>query len=103
MPDPRKPHPLTRLVLAALLVTFFGGGLLLFVNLFVPFLNEGAQAIIGGVVLVELVVGAVVGKCMQAVSTLRRLRDLSGVDPGSARQDLSAEPDPVEKRSLTRS
>ena len=100
MPDKTKPHPLTRLMLATLLVTFFGGGLLVFVNLFVPCLNERAHAIISGVVLAELVVGAVAGKCMQAVSALRRLRDISGVNLDSSHQGRSADPHPAERNGV---
>jgi hypothetical protein len=71
MEDDKRPHPIIAVVFVLFLTAFFGGGLLLFVNLFVPFLPEAAFAIIalsvGGMLLVLLVVG----KCVQVVTALR--------------------------------
>lgn len=74
MKSEEKPHPVVRFFLLLILATFFGGGLALFVNLFVPFLNEAAFCIIAIVVMTEVLVGLLVGKCMQIVCGLRALR-----------------------------
>lgn len=71
MEDDKKPHPIITIVFMLFLMAFFGGGLLLIVNLFVPFLPEAAFAaialIVGGMLLVLLVIG----KCVQVVTALR--------------------------------
>ncbi len=71
MEDGKRPHPIIAVGFVLFLIAFFGGGLLLFVNLFVPFLPEAAFAVIalgvGGMLLVLLVVG----KCVQVVTALR--------------------------------
>jgi hypothetical protein len=59
------------------LFTFFGGGLALFVNLFIPFLHGDAYAVIALIIMAEFVVLLVVGKAMQMISALRSLRDAS--------------------------
>lgn len=68
--DNAKPHPVVRAIVALVLVTFFGGGLLVFVNLFIPFLNEAAFSIIALILLAEFLVLFFVGKCMQVLSAL---------------------------------
>jgi len=73
MEDTKTPHPIVKYLFIVFLIGFFGGGLLLFVNLFVPFLDEGAIAIIGLCVGSFLVVGTVVGWCIQVITGLRRL------------------------------
>jgi hypothetical protein len=70
-----KPPWITRLLLAVFLISFFGGGVILIVNLFFPFLGEAAFPIIALVVMAELLVLLVVGKCVQTASGLRRLRN----------------------------
>ncbi len=70
--DSNKPHPLVRVLLAVILMTFFGGGLALFLNLFIPFLSEGAFAIIALIIMAELLALFVVGKCVQVISALRK-------------------------------
>lgn len=69
--DQNKPHIVVAVVGWVLLITFFGGGLLLFINLFVPFLPEEVFPIIALSVLALLVVGWIAGTCVQAVSNLR--------------------------------
>ena len=50
MEEQKRPHPIVLALFVAFLVAFFGGGLLLFVNLFVRFLPEAAFAIIALIV-----------------------------------------------------
>jgi hypothetical protein len=66
-----RPHRVIRVFLAVFLITFFGAGLALFVNLFIPFLNEGAFALIALLVMAEFLVMFIVGKSIQVVSALR--------------------------------
>lgn len=84
-----QTHPLVTLLLGVFLISFFGGGLALLVNLFIPFLGEAAFPIIALVVMAELLVLLVVGKCMQVVSTLRSLRNAS-MAAASRQQQSSA-------------
>ena len=67
-----KPHPIVTVLFFAFLLTFFGGGLLLFINLFVPFLPEAAFAIVALVVGAMFLVLLIVGKCVQVITALRR-------------------------------
>ena len=73
--DKTKPSLITQVLLAIFLLTFFGGGLALFVSLFIPFLDKDAYAIIALMVMAEVVVLLLVGKIMQVVSGLHRLRN----------------------------
>ena len=57
-------------------VTFFGGGLLIFVNnLICEFLPESTAEIIGGCVLIEFLLLYAVTKCVGAVRVVRRISD----------------------------
>ena len=72
MEEPAKPHPVVAALFWVFLLTFFGGGLAVFVNLFVPFLGEAAFSIIALVLMAEFVIMLVVGKSIQVISGLRR-------------------------------
>ncbi len=69
--DDHKLHPILAVLFALFLMAFFGGGLLLFINLFVPFLTEGVFAMIAIGVGAVFVVGAIAGKCFEVITTLR--------------------------------
>ena len=73
MEDDKKPHPTVTFLFVMFLIAFFGGGLLLFINLFVPFLSETAFAIIALSVGAMFMVLLVVGKCVQAITALRHV------------------------------
>jgi hypothetical protein len=55
----------------AFLLTFFGSGLLVFLNLFFHFLSEAAFAKIALVLLAEFALLFVIGKCVQVISAMR--------------------------------
>jgi hypothetical protein len=77
-----KPHPLLRILFLVFLASFFGGGLLLFLNLFFHFFNEAAFAIIALVIMAEFLLLLFVGICVRAVSALRSLRrNASDIEP----------------------
>lgn len=84
MDDSTKPRPVATALFLLFLLTFFGGGLLLFINLFVPFLPEEAFALIALVVGSMLVVLAVVGKCIEAIKWLRVATDTEPTDDSPA-------------------
>jgi len=84
MENQAKPHPVVKSLFFVFLVTFFGGGLALVVNLFIPFLGEAAFAILALVIMAELLILLVVGKCVQVISALRALRS----PPVAARTEL---------------
>jgi hypothetical protein len=77
----QRPHPVVTGLFLLFLITFFGGGLLLFVNLFVKFLPEGVFAIIGLCIGVEFVVLAIAGKCFSVVSEMRKAARLAASVP----------------------
>lgn len=68
----KKPHPVVVGLFWLFLVSFFGGGLAVFVHLFIPFLSEAAFAIIALVLLAEFVVLWVAGKAIEVFSFLRQ-------------------------------
>lgn len=70
-----KLHVLLQILLALFLITFLGGGLFLFINLFIPFLSEAAFCIIALIIMAELLPLLIVGRCLQVVSVLRALRE----------------------------
>lgn len=72
MKDDKNSHPIAKALFVVFLIVFFGGGLLLFVNLLVPFLPEAAFAITALIIGAMMVVLAVVGKCVEVIRTLRR-------------------------------
>jgi hypothetical protein len=80
MEKEKRLHPVVVILSWIFLITFFGGGLVMFVNLFVHFLNEGVFAIIALVIMAELVVLLVVAKTMQVISALRHAAESSSVD-----------------------
>jgi len=80
MDDRRKPPLAVRILILIILMTFFGGGLALFVNLFVPFLNEAAFAILALIIMAEFVVGIIAAKCVQAISALRHATKTSTIE-----------------------
>ena len=72
MENDNKPHPIVAVLFVVFLVTFFGGGCALFINLFVPFLPEAAFAIIALIIGAMLLVLLAVGTCVQVITALRR-------------------------------
>lgn len=75
MENERRPNPVLAALFFIFLIVFFGGGLLLVVHLFVPFLHEDAFALIALVIGSMFVVLAIVAKCVQMISPLRRVAE----------------------------
>ena len=87
MEDDKNPHPILAFLFAVFLIAFFGGGLLLFINLLVPFLPEAAFSIIALSVGAMFVVLVVVGKCVQVITALRRAAKTSGSDDAESLEE----------------
>ncbi len=79
--DTQKPHLAVVVVFWVFLLTFFGGGLAVFINLFVPFLTEAAYAIIAISLFAELLILLVVGKSVQIISSLRQQAEALPAEP----------------------
>lgn len=74
MTEQKPVHPVVKILLWIFLLTFFGGGLLVFVNnVIVTFLPERAAEIIGGIVLIEIIALFVISKCVSGVKMVRRI------------------------------
>lgn len=81
MQDEKPLHPVVGAAFLLFLLQFFGCGLAVFVNLFVPFLGEMAFPIIALVLMAELAVLFVVGKAVQIVTALRATKR-DAISPG---------------------
>lgn len=78
MAEQKPVHPAVKILFWSFIVTFFGGGLLVFVNNLVvrrPFLPKEAEAVIGGVVLVEFIGMVVISKCIMGVKAVRKISE----------------------------
>jgi hypothetical protein len=80
MTDERKPHPVVTALLLLFLFQFFGGGIVVFLNLFLHFLEESVFAIIAVVLLSEFVVLLIVGKAGHVVMELRGVAKHASVE-----------------------
>lgn len=78
---------LTRILILGIFLQFLVSGMAVFVNLFVPFLNEAVFAIVSLVLIGEIVIGVIVGKVMQALSSLRWLRESAAKLPAEGSAD----------------
>lgn len=77
MPEEKQPGPSPVLLsfIWLLLLTFFGGGAILFANAFGHFLSESAFAIVALVVMADLAVLLIAGVFVRVIGWHRAIRE----------------------------
>lgn len=75
MAGEKQPPLILKVLCWLFLVSLFGGGAVLFANLFGHFLPEAAFAIVALVIMAELVVLLIAGSTVRAISRVRALRE----------------------------